>query len=167
MAKQRQIKQRYWDSDVFLGLFNEEKDKVNKCKGVIRLAEDGEITIVTSALTLTEVVWIKGLPRLSEESEDKIRRFFEQGYIAVRPVDRVIAEDARQLIWKHGVQPKDAIHVATALELELSVLDTFDGELHKLDGKLGSPVLRIGPPDVSCQESLPLDGKPGDQGAEK
>lgn len=163
MGKKRLEKRRYWDSDVFLGLFNEEKDKVEKCRGVIKLAEKEEITIVTSALTLTEVVWIKGLPRLSEESEDTIRRFFEQGYIAVRSVDRVIAEHARQLIWKHGVKPKDAIHVATALELELPILDTFDAELHKLDGKLGNPILRIGPPDISYQESLPLDGKSGEK----
>ncbi|MBW1673941.1 MAG: type II toxin-antitoxin system VapC family toxin [Deltaproteobacteria bacterium] len=167
MTKQRLVKRRYWDSDVFLGLFNKEEDKVDKCRGVIELAEGDEIKIVTSALTLTEVVWIKGLPRLSEESEDTIRRFFEQGYIAVRPVDRVIAEDARQLIWKHGVQPKDAIHVATALELGISVLDTFDGGLHKLDGKLGNPTLRIGPPDISYQESLPLDGKSDEQDAEE
>lgn len=160
MAKQKIEKQRYWDSDVFLGLFNKEDDKVDKCKGVIKLANDDEIIIVTSALTLTEVVWIKGLPKLSKECENTIRRFFEQRYIAVRSVDRNIAEAARQLIWKHGVQPKDAIHVATALELGITVLDTFDGKLHKLDGKLGKPPLRIGPPNISYQESLQLDGKP-------
>ena len=154
MTKQKLPKQRYWDSDVFLGLLNEEKDKVDKCRGVIRLAEDDKIVIVTSALTLTEVVWIKGLPRLSEKSENKIRKFFEQEYIAVRVVDRVIAEEARQLIWKHSVKPKDAIHIATAMLLNIPTLDTFDGELYKLNGKIGNPALRIGPPDISHQESM-------------
>lgn len=167
MPKQRLVKRRYWDSDIFLGLFNKEEDKVDKCKGVIELAENNKITIVTSALTLTEVVWIKGLPRLSSESEDTIRQFFEQEYIAVRTVDRVIAESARQLIWKHGVRPKDAIHVATALELSISVLDTFDRDLHKLNGKLGNPSLRIGRPDISYQESLLLEGKLDEQDAEE
>ena len=152
MAKQHLVKRRYWDSDVFLGLVNKEEDKVYKCKGVIKLAEDDQIKIVTSALTLTEVVYLKGLPRLSEESEDTIRRFLEQEYISVRSVDRVTAEDARQLIWKHGIKPKDAIHVATALHLRISIMDTFDGPLAKLSGKHGKPKLRIGPPDIAYQE---------------
>ncbi len=47
---------RYWDSDCFLGWFNEEWDKIDQCKGVLTKAQNGELIIVTSALTLTEVL---------------------------------------------------------------------------------------------------------------
>ncbi|MFH1891265.1 MAG: type II toxin-antitoxin system VapC family toxin [Candidatus Zixiibacteriota bacterium] len=148
------VKRRYWDACTFLGWFNNESDKIGKCLGVKKLAEDGELVIVTSAITLTEVVWLKGQPKLTERSEDTIREFFEQGFIAVRSVDRNIAEEARKLIWKYNVQPKDAIHVATALQLKILDFDTFDAGLMKLDGKLGNPRLRIGKPNISFQELI-------------
>ena len=147
---------RYWDACTFLGWFNEEKDKVEKCMGVVKLAEDGELILVTSALTLTEVVCLKGLPRLPEQSEEKLKDFFEQEFLSVRTVDRVIADKARQLVWKYNLKPKDSIHVATALQLGLSIFDTFDDDLIALDGKLGNPRLRIGHPDISYQEKMNL-----------
>jgi len=149
-------KRRYWDACTFLGWLSGESDKVDKCKGAVKLAEDGDIIIVTSALTLTEVVWVKGQKKLTEDTEDTIKRFFEQDFIAVRTVDRVIAEHARQLVWKYNVKPKDSIHVATALQLGITIMDTFDDGLAKLSGKLGKPKLKIGPPDISFQEVLKL-----------
>ena len=154
------MKRRYWDSCTFLSWFNEEEDKADKCKGVIKLAQDGELVIVTSALTLTEVVWLKGLPKLDETSEEKIKLFFEQDFLAVRPVDRVIADQARQLIWKFKIKPKDAIHLATAIDLHIKDMDTFDEELIKLDGKLGDPRIRIGRPDIALQEEIPFEEIP-------
>lgn len=149
-------KRRYWDACTFLGWFMNEPEKVGKCKGVVKLAEDGELVIVTSALTLTEVIWLKNCPKLTKDSEKIISQFFEQDFISVRTVDRVIAEHARQLVWEHNIKPKDSIHLATALQLCMSVFDTFDSSLIKLDGKLGNPRLRIGQPDVAYQEELGL-----------
>ena len=152
-------KQRYWDSDVFLGWFQNEEDKVDKCHGVVKLAEDGELIIVTSALTMTEVIKLKGKPKLKKDKETIIRKFFEQGFMSIRSLDRTIAEDARQLIWQFNVNPKDSIHLATALKLKLSIFDTFDGDLIKLNNKLGKPPLRIGRPDISYQEEMQLGEK--------
>lgn len=148
---------RYWDACTFLSWFNDEEDKVEKCRGVVKQAVDGKLIIVTSALTLTEVVWLKGCPRLNEDSEDTIRLFFEQEYVAVRTVDRIIAERARQLVWKYNVKPKDSIHVATALQLSIPILDTFDTGLAKLDDKLGNPRLRIGPPNIPYQGEIDFE----------
>lgn len=147
---------RYWDAVTFLGWFNEEPDKVKLCSGIVDLAENGQVKIVTSAITLTEVIKLKGRPRLTKEKEDIIKRFFEQPYISIRNVDRLIAELARSLIWQYpSLNPKDSIHVATAMKYKILVLDTFDEDLIKLDGQLGSPPLKIGhPPFMPVQESL-------------
>lgn len=153
------IKKRYWDSAVFLAWFNEEEKNYQKCQGVIKLAEDGDLVIITSALTLVEVIKLKNHPSLASSDEIKIRRFFEQEFISVRPLDRVIAEEARQLIWKHHVMPKDSVHLATALKMKLDTFDTFDGDLKKLSGKLGRPLMRIGEPDIPYQEVLFDDKK--------
>jgi hypothetical protein len=52
------------------------------------------------------------------------------------------------LIWSQGVDPKDAIHLATAIRLRLPCMDTFDDKLIGLTGKLGIPKLIIGHPSV-------------------
>ena len=152
-------KRRYWDADVFLGWFLNEPDKVEKCRGVVKSAEDGDIEIVTSAITLVEVIKLKGQSQLKKSDEETIHKFFEQEFIAVRVVDRPIAERARNLIWEHNIKPKDAIHVATALKLKISIMDTFDGGLIKLSKKHGRPLLKIGRPDIPIQESLNFNEK--------
>ena len=119
-------------------------------------AERGDLRIVTSALTLTEVIKIKG-KQIKVEDEDRIRAFFEHEWIIVRDVDRFIAEQARDFIWKHNLQPYDAIHLATAYKHKLQHLDTYDrADLGKLNGKVGAPAMKIGePPLIAYQTELP------------
>ncbi len=146
---------RYWDSNCFLGWFNDEPDKVSACTPIIEAAEAGEIQIVTSALTLTEVIKLKGHPSLPASKEETIQRFFENPFLVIRNVDRKVAEFARQLIWTHvALKPKDSIHIATAVLSKVPTLDTFDGDMISLDGKIGDPPLRIGPPHLERQGEL-------------
>ncbi len=146
---------RYWDANAFLGWLNNEQDKAPECESVLAAADAGKVQIVTSALTLTEVIKLKGKLRLTKDKEEKIKAFFENDFIIVRDVDRFIAEKARDLIWSFsGLHPKDAIHVATAVTLQMNVLDTFDGPLIKLSGKIGSPKLTIGRPHMPYQPDM-------------
>ena len=69
---------------------------------------------------------------------------------------RRLAESARDLVWDHGVAPKDAIHVASALAAKAGVLNTFDGPLIGKSGQIGSPALNIEEPIVTSPE-LDLD----------
>ena len=142
---------RYWDSNAFIGWLGEERDKQTECMGVLKEAERGQALIVTSALTFAEVIKLRKHAPITETNAEKIREFFKRRYISVRNLDRYIADRARELIWKHNVDPWDAIHVATALQLKLGLLETFDKDLIKLDGRLGNPVLRIGRPSVTQQ----------------
>ena len=149
---------RYWDSVTFLGWLAAEPDKVAECRPVIEAAEGGSIVLVTSALTLTEVLWLKGHgeQKLSAHHAKKIADFFRHQWIVVREVDRFIAEAAREVVWTHNIKPKDAIHVATALhqDVEFDQFDTFDTGLIKLSGAIGSPPLTIGRPNLP--PNLPL-----------
>jgi len=157
----RQI--RYWDSTCFLGWLKEnEPDNREACKGVVEAAKRGNVLILTSALTLAEVVKLKhGREPIPKEHADKVKEFFDRhDVIEVRDVNRYIAEEARELVWDYGVDPKDAIHVATAIRYHITVLDTFDEPLIQLTGKLGNPPLRIGKPNVPIlptQEDLALE----------
>jgi len=142
----------YWDSSVFHALFGAEAGRVEGCKAIEEAAQKGLVQIYTSTVSFVEVVSIKGKPdKLDPSHEIILAGYFSHKYIRPINCDRVIAEQARQLIWKYPhLHPKDAIHVASAIALQVDVLHTYDNaDLIKLNGKIGVPPLRIEiPPPV-------------------
>ncbi len=155
------LPRRYWDSSVFLAWLLPEPDREDGCRSVLKAATEGELEIVTSALTLTEVVKLKDKPQLKRDQEEKIANFFQNEFIILRNVDRFVALQAQRLVWDRGLAPKDSIHVCTALRWKIPVLDTFDDQLMNLNGKLpfeesnpSSLFLEITTPRVPMQ--LPL-----------
>lgn len=150
----------YWDANAFLGFLNGEDDKSTYCEAVLEQARNGHVLIVTSALTLAEVLFIKGGKKLDPSKRGKVDIFFRADFISVKNVTRAISEMARDVVWDFGVNPKDAIHVATAAFHRIPVLHTFDGPLI---GKNGSVIngyaLKIEKPNIPHQ--LPLLDKRG------
>lgn len=134
-------KARYWDSNVWLGLLNNEADKVDACKEQLERARQGQFKVICSAITLTEVVWLRGPDRqkLPPSVNPQIEAFFKHDFISVRPVDRAIGEKARRLVWEFAdspekLKPYDAVHVATAVMLNIPILHTYDPDLLQLHG---------------------------------
>lgn len=148
------LDRRYWDSDVFLGYLNNEPDKVDGCESVLVAAENGRLIIVTSALTLAEVLYAKHHKKLPIQMRQTVEGFFKNRYISVQNVTRFVAEKARDVVWDYGVKPKDAIHVATAVVARLPVINTFDEKLIGLSGKLGDPLIKICHPHEPHQKDL-------------
>ncbi len=153
---------RYWHSDCFLGWLQGDNEKRDACRGVIQVAADREVIIVTSALSLAEVTKFRRRSRVHKDDARKISHFFGQDYIMVRNVDRFIAEMARDLAWKYrSLNPDLAIHLATAVRFHIPTIDTFDKKLTTLDGRTGDPPIRIGPPDIPYQYTLFGEVEPG------
>ncbi len=149
------VEQRYWDSVCFLGWLKNEQEKQEACRNVLEAVDTGRLLIVTSAITLVEVIKLKGATPVNQSDSETIERFFKNHYIRVQNVDRKTAEIARSLIWKHkSIQPKDAIHLATAKKHQISIFDTFDEQLIKFDGKIGQPAIKIGRPHLETQTDL-------------
>ena len=144
----------YWDTDAFLGWFQQEAGKVNLCAGTIERAETGEVLIVTSALTIAEVLWKRNAPRLTKDKAEILRKFFRRSYIRVWNINRTIAETAQDVVWNHDIHPKDALHVATALVVGVPTLETFDDGLIAKSGCCGSPPLIIRQPIGPRQTDL-------------
>lgn len=144
----------YWDSDAFLGWLQAEPGKADLCAGTLYRADQGEVVIFTSTLTIAEVLWMRGAPMVPQHKADIVRNFFRRSYIRVRNVTRSIAEDAQDLVWNHGIRPKDGIHVATALEAGVTALETFDSGLLSKSGAVGSPPLIIRTPIPPKQGGL-------------
>lgn len=146
----------YWDSCNFISLISE--DEVNRadiCQHILEDAERGAAEIVTSALTIAEVIKPKGSPMFTAEKEQKISEFFLHEYILIYDVTREIAESARKLSRQHGLKPRDAIHLATALKAEeVEVFQTWDiSDFADLDVPI-----RIEVPKWTGTLRMPLDG---------
>jgi predicted nucleic acid-binding protein len=159
-------KRPYWDAVVFLDLggnYNppEDADYIARLKAMWSESEKGLFQIVTSALTIAEVLWLRNQPRPSPAAEKLIRSFFESPNVLLVDVTRVVAEAARDLVWQ-GLRPKDAIHVASALDARCDVLYTRDGPMCGRNGQVGgSPALRIESPSsytFAQQTTIPGTG---------
>ena len=152
---------RYWDSDCFLALLKKERGRIPACRSVIKRAAGREFLIVTSALTLAEVLNLKGRPPLPSNIRDEVTNFFKNDFIYVHNVTRRLAEDARNLVWDAQVDPKDAIHAATAIQSSVPLLNTYDGKLLARNGVIGAPGLEIVEPEMNPAPDL-FDEEAGD-----
>ena len=145
------MERRYWDSNIILTWLKKEAGW-EKCQGIFAAFEKDDVQIVTSAITIAEVIYLKGHPLIAQDKSDIIYRFFENENILIINVDRVLAEYARKLIWENrNLRHNDALHIASAIRSKVSIMDTFDKDLIKLNGMIGSPPLRIGEPDIKHQ----------------
>lgn len=153
-------KRVYWDSCVWLGLINEEPDKLPRCQHVIQLARAGDVEIWTSALTLAEVFKVTqsgGAPQtIPPESDAKFEDFLDQDFVVIAQVDVDTGRLARRLLRQHGKlkKPPDAIHLATAVLNDLDEFHTFDGtNLLPLNGEVnradGVVLAILWPPEPS------------------
>ncbi len=129
---------------------------------VLTAWENGDVELFTSALTIAEVLYVRCLGTLNQPDPSRypdIDRLFEspvgQPQVNIVQVSRTTALAARDLVRAHGIRPKDAIHVASALEAHCDVLHTHDSMLIRASGMVGgTPLLRIEPP--SWTQQLPL-----------
>ncbi len=136
------VPRRLWDSCVVLGYLSGQKEIKTDCDGIIGQAERGEMEIVVSTIAQAEVAYLSGLS--ASDAEAKIQEFFSRRYIITAAFDISLTKTVRRLIRDHkGLDPSDAIHLATALQWQIPVIETTDADLLKLDGKEGNPKLVI------------------------
>ena len=150
---------RYRDSSAFIAYFKEEEGRVDLCQAVIDAATQGRTRIISSALTLSEVVHIKGYEKLTPDLEGELEAFFEHEFLVLVDLNRAISEFARKLMWQHGMRAYDANHLSTAIHADVHFVDAFDNGFLKQDGKFtrsdGTPI-RVGYPNLPVQTSLGL-----------
>ena len=124
-------------------------------------AEAGRIEIVTSFLTLAEVLRSGSVSAAGKQLSDQdINEFFERPEIGMITVDRLIAEKAREIrrgaprLGKNRFMVGDAIHIATAIISDVDALYSYDDDdLVTYDRVFDD--LRIENPSWTGQMTLP------------
>jgi predicted nucleic acid-binding protein len=145
----------YWDSCVWLGVLNDEPDKVDSARWLIERAERGEVEIWTSTITLAEVYKVHQSGAADPEADKKLDDFLSQSYIAHVQVDQDVAMAARHLLRAKlpGLRkPYDAVHLACAVWHDIETFHTFDrDDLLRLSGLVkcrnGNPITVCKPPE--------------------
>lgn len=143
---------RYWDSCVFLGYLKKEFNRAEQCLPIIRAAESDETNIITSALTLAEVLWTGDRESINRSARASIKEFFDYSFIAVADLTRPIAENARELTWDYEeIGRFDAVHLATAMSLNTELMETYDKTLLEFDSRFRNSkdrLIRIREPNI-------------------
>lgn len=158
----------YWDACVFLSYLEGIEGRAHEIEAILDEAAAGSIEIITSELSLVEVAYVKHErgEEFSESDERRIDELWTPGGSPVKLVEfhRLIALRARALIREskrrglEGPRSADAIHLATALQMEADRFHSYDPKLPKFEEITGFP---IGEPRSS---QIPLDLKPGSAG---
>jgi predicted nucleic acid-binding protein len=146
---------RYWDAGVFLALLKNEEWRIAEIQAVLKAAEAGQVLIVTSSVSLVEVVKLdqkQAIIEIPPADCAKIEGFFQRSYISVRLLDPRVSAMARQYIWQHGLSTRDAMHLATAVRYRIPQLDTYDQGLLDLNGQI--PGLSISHPNLPLQTEM-------------
>ncbi len=136
MSKKIKKQNVYWDANCFLSYLQEEQQTYKMCEGVIEEAHAGNILIVTSVFTITEVLGGGSSKLITRETQTEIDKFFKSSFITVVNVDRSLAEYARSLIWDYNIPKKDSIHIATASMWDIPIIHTFDKEIIRFHNKI-------------------------------
>ena len=132
-------------------------------RAILDAWENGQVTLVTSALTIPEVLWFKcggARKRIDDSQREGIMNLFSEirdgdNQLIIVELNRRIAEIARDLYWEHQIHPKDGVHVASALASSCPVLHTHDALLRKSSEKVGGdPPLKITLPEWNKQQEL-------------
>ena len=150
----------YLDSNFYLDFLKGGQPHHETLMLILDAWRHGEVRVATSALTIAEVLHLRrsGQARLRLPPEmapriDELFRHSDGGRMMVVDVTRKLAEESRELVWGRGIEPKDAIHVRTALAVGAPVMFTSDRALQGKDVG-GDPPLRIEKPRWTAQLSL-------------
>ena len=134
MASSREL--WYWDSDVILSYLNKETPRHKDLSQMLAEVENssGKIKIISSTIAKVEVAYLKEneVPDTSQQALDKIDQFFlDSSVIELVGVNDYITDLAREFIVdikSRGMKltPADAIHMATAKWMGVTVFHTYN-----------------------------------------
>lgn len=128
-----------WDSNCFIAYLAEEAGRFAACEAVLEMAERGEIHLYASLMALVETVRVPHMEM--QGSDDEVRMLFANEYVRNVDLGLEIAVTARRSQQVANIGARDAVHLATALQIEADALHTYDRDLLRLDcAALGIPI---------------------------
>lgn len=140
----------YWDADVFVSYVEDNPDRAPMIEGLLAQARSNEIEIVTSVISIAEVAYAETerlRAALSLTVEQRIDSLWAIGSpVKIAEVYPLITTRARTLIregiprgWT-GLRAHDAIHLATAQQLRVDKIHSYDEKWPKYAELVAIPI---------------------------
>ncbi len=123
----------YIDSNLFIyaALYEDERGK--KARDHIKDVRKGKKVEYTSALTFDEVFWIVKKEKGEKEALKAVRAMLEMNNLRFVEVDTSLLWDSYKLIDKYGLDPRDSIHLASALKVGEKKIISEDDDFDEVD----------------------------------
>jgi predicted nucleic acid-binding protein len=121
------------DTMLFIYQFENHPELGPKAESILRAAEDGKCHLVTSMLTLLEILVVPkrlGLTSLCQRYRELLDSFPN---LSLQPIDREILEIASDLRAAYSIRTPDSIHLATAIRARADLFVSHDGGLRRVD----------------------------------
>jgi predicted nucleic acid-binding protein len=140
----------YLDSSVFLAYLNGNETYSPQAKSIVEAAQSGDVEIWTSYLTMAEVTKRRGVqfPRPTND-ELNVTEMFQNPVIKYVTIDYVVGTYSQQIIWDFQKQPRDALHLASAVFAKCEIVYAIDGGMFEVNSRTSQ---RIKVPEVRCPE---------------
>ena len=129
----------YWDAAVFLSYINGEDERLPVIDSLLESSRRGDVNIITSSLSLVEVAFSE-MEKQGRELDPAVERdidalFHDREVVVIVEFHQIIAKEARRLMRRaitdgKSLKPPDAIHLATAIQQEVTAVHTYDERLH-------------------------------------
>lgn len=131
------------DANVFIHASLNRKEIGNKSRSIIRSIEDGRIVAATSALSFDELVWAVKKERGEKDGTMAGEIFLNTRELTIMDVKQETLNNALSLVKKHHLNPRDSIHLASALMTKADYVVSEDRDFDAITEIKRKPILRV------------------------
>ncbi len=128
----RRDRMLYLDANFFLTAAQGEDTAGFKAREILSAAATGTEKCVTSALTWDEIFWTIKKKLGTQKAVEQSERFMHLAGVEIVAADSQIIMAAHELCAKYNLDPRDAIHVATAITYQCKTIVSSDHDLDKV-----------------------------------
>ena len=123
----------YLDANVFIFAAANVDKKGEDCRTIMQKIKDGTINeAYTSTLTFDEIFWIVKKIKGKEKALDAAKNVLELENLNFIPAGLGVIWKAHELLKKYDINPRDAIHAASAISKNLNIILSDDKDFDKL-----------------------------------
>lgn len=122
----------YIDSNIFIYATLNTEDEGNRARTLLRKIQNGTEPAATSALTFDELVWTVKKHRNIEDAISAGEAFLNFPNLTLIPVNGELLSSALNLIKKYNLDPRDAIHAATAITEKAKAMVSTDTHFDRI-----------------------------------
>ena len=116
----------YLDANVFIFAALNTEDYGDKAAFLLEKVQQGAEKAITSALTFDEIFWEVKRNRGLEKALESGEAMLNFPHLDIIPADREVVLSAMKVIGLYRLEPRDAIHAATAIDKNADFIVSTD-----------------------------------------